>query len=159
MSRRVLVNRSLFCCAMAIACLVVAVGVPVSCAQEGPPLPADTSAFRGNLFNLVQQQPLPYDQDISILRLVDGASSSATLIQVRHGVKAHYHAWHEEIVYVISGKGVMTVGNEKRAIKAGDLIYLEKGAVHEVITKSAQPLVALSVMSPPFDGEDRIYTQ
>ena len=84
---------------------------------------------------------------------------TATLIQVRHGVKAHYHAWHEEIVYVISGKGVMTVGNEKRAIKAGDLIYLEKGAVHEVITKSAQPLVALSVMSPPFDGEDRIYTQ
>jgi mannose-6-phosphate isomerase-like protein (cupin superfamily) len=152
-------NRSLFCCTIVIVMLVVAAGVPVSCAQEGPPSPTDTSAFSGNLFNLVQQQPLPYEQDISILRLVDGASSSATLIQVRQGVKAHYHARHDEIVYVIDGKGVMTVGDEKRAIKAGDLIYLKRGAIHDVVTKSAQPLVALSVMSPPFDGEDRIYTQ
>ncbi len=151
-------NRLLFCC-FAIAFLTMASGVPVSCGQEGPPPPADTSAFRGNLFNLVQQQPLPYEQDISILPLIDGVSSSATLIQVRQGVKAHYHARHDEIVYVISGKGVMTVGDEKRAIKAGDLIYLKQGAIHDVITKSAQPLVALSVMSPPFDGVDRIYTQ
>lgn len=139
--------------------LVATQNIPLCKAQEGPPLPSDTSAFRGNVFSLLQQQPLPYEQNISVLQLIDGASTSATLIQVREGVKAHYHASHDEIVYVISGKGVMTVGLETRALKAGDLIYLERGILHSVVNKGAQSLVALSIMSPPFDGEDRIYTE
>lgn len=128
-------------------------------AQVGPPPPPDTTAFRGNLFALLQQQPLPYDQDLSNLPLYIGQTSSASLIQVRHSVQSHYHAYHDEIVYVLQGKGVMTVGTETRAIQAGDLIVMERGKVHKVINKSAEPLVALSIMSPPFDGEDRIYTK
>lgn len=133
--------------------------VPVSIAQEGPPKPVDTSAFRGNLFTTLQQQPLAYDKDISVLPLLNSLTSSATLIQVRQGVKSHYHAKHDEIVYVLSGKGVMTVEGETQAIKAGDLILMRRGVAHSVINKSAQPLVALSVMSPPFGGQDRIFTE
>ncbi|TKJ40262.1 hypothetical protein CEE37_08015 [candidate division LCP-89 bacterium B3_LCP] len=128
-------------------------------AQEGPPQPENRSAFRGNVFNMLQQQPLPYDQEISVLKLLQSATSSATLIQVREEVKAHYHAKHDEIVYVIRGKGVMTVGHETRAINAGDVILMKRGVVHSVKNKTAQPLVALSIMSPPFDGEDRIFVE
>lgn len=133
--------------------------VPASWAQLGPPQPPDTTAFRGNLFTLQQQQPLPYDQDLSSLPLFANATSSASLIQVRSGVRSHYHANHDEIVYILKGKGVMTVGAETRAIQAGDLIVMQRGIVHKVINKSAQPLVALSIMCPPFDGEDRIFTE
>lgn len=137
--------------------LLIAVGW--SLAQVGPPEPANTSPFKGNLFTLLQQKPLSYDQEISNLPLHAGSTTSASLIQVRQEVKSHYHAAHDEIVYVLGGKGVMTVAGETRAIQAGDLVTVERGAVHSVLNKSAQPLVALSIMSPPFDGEDRIYTE
>jgi quercetin dioxygenase-like cupin family protein len=128
-------------------------------AQMGPPAPEDTSAFRGNLFEMMQQQPLAYDQQISSLPLGKNYGESATLIQLRDGVKSHYHAQHDEMVYVLSGRGVMTVGNETRAIQAGDFIVIKRGRVHSVQNRSAQLLVALSIMSPPFDGVDRIYIE
>jgi len=138
--------------------LLPAVTIPVR-AQMGPPMPADTSAFRGNLFELAQKQPLEYDQQISSLPLGGSSSSSASLIQVRQAVKSHYHAEHDEMVYVLSGRGIMTVGNETRPIQAGDFIIIKRGTVHNVQNRSPQILVALSVMSPPFKGKDRVYVE
>ncbi len=144
-----------FCAAAAVLFLLL----PVSYAQEGPPAPENISAFRGNLFALLQQQPLAYDQDVSKIPLYINSTTSAILIQLREGVKAHYHAKHDEIVYILQGKGVMTVGDVKQVIKAGDLIVMERGKTHSVINKSAEPLVALSIMSPPFDGQDRVFVE
>jgi mannose-6-phosphate isomerase-like protein (cupin superfamily) len=139
-----------------LICLAVPVMVM---AQEGPPPPEKTSPFKGNLFELQQQQPLAYDENISSIPLSKNATTSTSLIQVREGVKTHYHAQHDEVVYILSGKGVMTVGSERKVIQAGDLIVIKRGTTHSVVNKSPQPLTALSVMSPPFDGTDRIYTE
>ncbi len=128
-------------------------------AQEGPPPPEKTSPFKGNLFELQNQQPLAYDENISSILLSRTGTTSAALIQVRDEVKTHYHARHDEVVYILSGKGVMTVGSEKKVVQAGDFIVIERGTPHSVVNKSPQPLTALSVMSPPFDGSDRIYTE
>lgn len=133
--------------------------IPEGYAQVGPPVPEDTSAFRGNVYALLQQKPLPYEEQIYTLPLLSSSSASATLIQIREGVKKHYHAEHDEIVYVIRGKGVMTVGGETKAIQAGDVVLMKRGSVHEVTNKTAEPLVALSVISPPFDGRDRIFIE
>jgi quercetin dioxygenase-like cupin family protein len=130
-----------------------------SYAQEGPPAPENTSAFRGNLFEILQQRPLAFEEKTSVIPLLSANNYSATLIQLREGVKSHFHTNHDELVYVLQGKGVMTVSGEKQVIKAGDLIYLERKQAHEVVNKSAQPLVAISIMSPPFDGKDRHYVE
>jgi len=53
----------------------------------------------------------------------------------------------------------MQVGDERKVIKAGDLIVLERGKVHNVVNKTAEPLVAISIMSPPFDGQDRVFVE
>lgn len=142
-----------------VAVVLLTVPLSVGLAQEGPPPPEKTSAFKGNLFELQNQQPLPYEDNISSIPLSKNKTTSAVLIQVREGVKSHYHAQHDEIVYILSGKGIMTVGPEKRVIQAGDFIVIPRGTVHSVINKSAQPLTAVSIMSPPFDGTDRVYTE
>lgn len=144
---------------LTIIALIAALSVPTLFAQEGPPIPPDVSPFVGNVFNLVQQQPLPYDQEIVSLPLSHSASASSTLIQVRTGVKTHFHAYHDELVYIVSGKGVMEIGDKKQVIQAGDVISLQRGVKHNLTVKSTQPMVAISIMSPPFDGKDRIYTQ
>jgi quercetin dioxygenase-like cupin family protein len=142
-----------------LACTLLFCVLQISSAQEGPPAPENRSAFRGNLFEIIQQRPLAFDEKTSVIPLLAATNYSATLIQLREGVKSHFHTNHEELVYVLQGKGVMTVGDEKQVINAGDLIYLERNQVHSVVNKSPQPLVAISLMSPPFDGEDRHYVE
>jgi mannose-6-phosphate isomerase-like protein (cupin superfamily) len=126
-------------------------------AQVGPPTPADTSLFRGNVFELQQKQPLPYEENFSSLPLVRNETQSASMVQIRQKMSLHYHIVSNEIVYVIKGRGIMTVGSEIRPIQPGDVITIPRGVAHSVGNRSLEPLVALSVMSPPFDGKDRIF--
>jgi mannose-6-phosphate isomerase-like protein (cupin superfamily) len=127
--------------------------------ELGPPQPADTSAFRGNVFNLQKQQPLPYEQDFASAPLARNETQSANLVQVRNKLNLHYHMQHDEMVYIVSGRGIMMVGGELRSIQPGDVISIPHGVSHSVECRSQEPLVALSIMSPPFDGKDRIFVE
>ena len=128
-------------------------------AQVGPPMPADTSLFRGNVFELLQKQPLPYEENFSSIPLARSDTRSASLVQIRQKLSLHYHILSEETVYIIKGRGIMTVGKEIRPIQPGDIIAIPRGVAHGVENRSPEPLVALSVMSPPFDGKDRIFVE
>jgi len=128
-------------------------------AQVGPPLPADTSLFRGNVFELLQKQPLPYEENFSSTPLARSETQSASMVQIRQKMSLHYHIVSNEIVYVIKGRGIMTVGSEIRPIQPGDVITIPRGVAHSVENRSLEALVALSVMSPPFDGKDRIFVE
>ena len=100
-----------------IVCVTAFCVLQISYAQEGPPAPENKSAFRGNLFEILQQRPLAFEEKTSVIPLLNANNYSATLIQLREGVKSHFHATHDELVYVLQGKGVMTVGDEKQVIK------------------------------------------
>ncbi|RJP78063.1 MAG: cupin domain-containing protein [Candidatus Zixiibacteriota bacterium] len=130
-------------------------------AQEppAPSAPADTAAFLGNVFEMLRQHPLPYDQEFSSLPLERTATQSVNLVQIRGRLAGHYHVAHDEIVYVIQGSGTLTAGDETRPLRPGDLAFLPRGTVHSVEVRSAQPLAALSIMSPPFDGADRVFVK
>ena len=141
--------------------LVLVISVPAinAPAQVGPPAPADTLVFRGNVFDLLQKQPLPYEENFSSIPLARSETQSAGMVQIRQKLSLHYHILSEEIVYVIKGRGIMTVGKETRPIQPGDVIAIPRGVAHGVENRSLEPLVAISVMSPPFDGKDRVYIE
>lgn len=82
--------------------------------------------------------------------------ASSFYIVIHKEVKLHKHQFHSEHVYVISGEGDMTLGNEKRKIKSGDIIFIPKETPHSVNVTSKEPVKILSVQSPYFDGKDRI---
>ncbi len=128
-------------------------------AQMAPLAPADSSVFPGNAFELLQRNPLPMDQEFSSIPVAQNETCSVSLVQLRGHLKAHYHAQHDEMVYILSGQGVMTVGETKRPVQAGDIISIKRNVIHTVEARSTQPLTALSIMSPPFDGQDRIFTE
>jgi len=128
-------------------------------AQVGPPAPADTSAFRGSVFEILQQKPLPYEENFSSLPVGRDSTQSVNLVQIRQKLGRHYHAEHDEIIYIISGRGIMTVGSEIRPIQPGDVVVVPRRTAHGIENRAPEPLVALSVMSPPFDGKDRILVE
>ncbi len=82
--------------------------------------------------------------------------ASSFYIVIHKEVKLHKHQFHSEHVYVISGEGEMILGNEKRKIKSGDIIFIPKETPHALKVTSTEPVKILSVQSPYFDGKDRI---
>jgi quercetin dioxygenase-like cupin family protein len=44
--------------------------------------------------------------------------------------KKHYHAEAEEIMYILSGRGMTGVGDTEQEIVAGDTLWVPRGEVH-----------------------------
>lgn len=85
-----------------------------------------------------------------------GEHCTVNVIQTKSQIKAHYHAKHEEVVYVVSGSGTMRLGNRMQRVKSGDLMYIPKNTVHGFTPQSVE-CVVVSIFSPSFDGKDRIF--
>ena len=61
----------------------------------------------------------------------------------------HTHATEEEIIYVISGKGETRVGDKVYPLEPGVAVFTEPCVAHGVKTLGSEPLVMVSVFSPP----------
>lgn len=61
----------------------------------------------------------------------------------------HLHEREEEIIYVISGAGKTRVGDKVYALAPGVAVFTEPGIEHGVKNTGDQPLVMISVFSPP----------
>ncbi|UCF94417.1 MAG: cupin domain-containing protein [Desulfobacterales bacterium] len=61
----------------------------------------------------------------------------------------HKHEKEEEIIYVIAGKGETRVGDKVYPLEPGVAVYTEPGLEHGVQTVGDEPLVLVSVFSPP----------
>lgn len=68
-----------------------------------------------------------------------------TIIYPTGTTTGHSHDNMEEVYFVISGEGIMVIGDEKFPIKAGDALYVEPGEYHTTLQKGNLPLVVLWV--------------
>ena len=68
----------------------------------------------------------------------------------------HYHRLTEEIYYILSGQGLMTVGEEDRTVVAGDAIAIPPGAVHTITNVGEEVLTFLCCCAPAYEHEDTV---
>src|SRR5204863_763971 len=71
-------------------------------------------------------------------------------------VTPHRHRQIEEIYYIVSGRGLMTVGDETREVGAGDAVYIPRGHRHTLTNTGIQPITLLVACGPAFSYEDEI---
>jgi len=45
-------------------------------------------------------------------------------------IGTHKHEGEEELYFIVSGKGMMTVDTEEREVRAGDLVVTKSGSYH-----------------------------
>jgi len=102
--------------------------------------------------------PAQFD-NIYVKPLGSNQHASEFVIFVKNAVKPHYHQHHTELVYILSGSGVMQLNDKTIKVSTGDFIRIEPGAVHSVKVTSTHPLKALSIQTPEFKGKDRIFTE
>lgn len=98
----------------------------------------------------------PYD-NIKVIPLASNKHASDFVIYIKNDVKAHYHKKHTEIIYVLSGKAEMQLDKKHFTVQAGDYIRILPGSVHSVKVKSKEPLKVLSIQTPEFKGQDRVF--
>ncbi len=70
-----------------------------------------------------------------------------TSLEPGQGVSLHFHPDLEEIYYVLSGYGMMTIGDETKEIERYDVVYIPKTLPHTLNNTGNVPLrfVTLSV--------------
>jgi len=61
----------------------------------------------------------------------------------------HTHPDCEEVVYVLEGEVVHTLGDQRTTLRAGDLIVVPRGVPHRLLNDSGVPVRAYIVFSSP----------
>lgn len=74
----------------------------------------------------------------------------------RCAVTPHRHRQIEEIYYIVSGRGLMTVGDESREVGPGDAVYIPSGNRHTLENTGTDPIKLILVCGPAFFYEDEI---
>ena len=96
--------------------------------------------------------------DLPIRLFAQGKNVTVNIVTPAAPLKAHYHSRHEEVIYIIQGKGRMRLGDKTWELKAGDIIYIPAKTVH-AFTPEGGDCRALSLFGPAFDGKDRIFVR
>ncbi len=94
--------------------------------------------------------------NLPIRLFAQGRKMTVNVITPKEPLKAHYHATHEEVVYVIKGYGKMTLGDKTQDVKEGDIIFIPRKTLHS-FTPEGGDCQVLSVFAPAFDGKDRVF--
>lgn len=68
-----------------------------------------------------------------------------TTIYPTGSTTGHAHSDMEEVYYVVSGKGVMVVGEDRYEVSGGDALYVPPGEFHTTEQRGNAPLVLVWV--------------
>src|SRR4051812_34722345 len=66
----------------------------------------------------------------------------------------HRHERTEELYYIAEGEGVMTLGAETIAVRAGDTVCIAPGTPHRIMNSGRGILRILCACSPAYDHAD-----
>lgn len=91
--------------------------------------------------------------------LTNREAASVRVFRVYRPTPAHYHAGCDEILFVLSGRGLFWMGSraEQREIGPGELVVFPKGTVHAMAGIIEEPFVFLSVDTPRRDPRDIVF--
>ena len=74
------------------------------------------------------------------------------------GIPLHKHPHPvEELLYVLRGKGIETVGDEQREVGPGTAIFIPPEVEHRIENTGDEMLVLLVVVSPPGIVEENLF--
>lgn len=108
---------------------------------------------------LLAANPLGAGENIKVVELSRNPRSSNVLVQVRDREPLHRHIDSDITVFLLRGTGDMRIGRETRPVRAGDVVHIERGAVHAYINRGPEPAAALVVYSPAPGPKDRVLVE
>ena len=102
-----------------------------------------------------ENQPGP-DEPLRAVLLHTTEQESVHLVLIRTAEKPHIHQTHDGFVVLKRGTGMLHIGKETLAMKAGDSVFIPRGTLHFFENTSDEVAVALAVFTPPYRGKDTV---
>lgn len=68
----------------------------------------------------------------------------------------HYHPRTEEIYYILTGQGLMRVGEDQQTVGPGDAIAIPPGAPHQITNTGLIELKFLCCCAPGYQDDDTV---
>lgn len=109
--------------------------------------------------NILSLQPDSTYQGIKVQKISGDKNATSFVIWIQQEVKAHKHMKHTEEIYILEGEGELILNGKMIKLKPGDFINIPENTVHSVKVTSPVPLKVLSIQSPEFLGDDRIFVE
>lgn len=78
------------------------------------------------------------------------------LVYPRQRLSLQYHHHRAEVWTVVSGVGTITINEEIKDFKAGEVAQIPLGAHHRMENKTSEPVVFIEVQHGTYFGEDDI---
>lgn len=86
-------------------------------------------------------------------------SLAEATVPVGGATTAHLHPVAEELYFFTSGVGRLRVGDEERAVRAGDCAVIPPGTDHKLWNTGDVPLVLLCCCAPAYSHADTVLTE
>lgn len=103
-------------------------------------------------FASIETDATTADQPIRRMFLNDGEFVTTNVSIIKGGEDAlHVQPNHDEIVIVFAGEAEFRVGEEVRAVGAGDMIFIPRGTLHGPLVPKDGAISTLSIFAPYFD--------
>jgi len=109
--------------------------------------------------DLISQQPKKAYENIFVQKLNTDSNSTSFVIWIKKHVPLHKHEYHTEVLYIISGQGILTIDGKAFDAYSGMQFTIFPGQEHEFRTTSIENVKVLSVQSPEFYGKDRVFIE
>jgi mannose-6-phosphate isomerase-like protein (cupin superfamily) len=132
--------------ALSLAGLFVAGIVGAEKDATKPAIPGEWLSFVTDAADLpIEKSPWGTLQWVCNAKLLPGAAQTVGLAQVYPGKTnvLHYHPNCEEVLHVLSGRGVQIVDGHSIELKTGMTIRIPSGAKHQLANTGSEPLLTL----------------
>lgn len=80
-------------------------------------------------------------------------SVAEAVIEPGQATRAHSHRLSDEVYYILSGKGVVTLGANTYPVEPGGCVFLPAGIVHSARCDGPEALRLLCICVPPYTHE------
>jgi quercetin dioxygenase-like cupin family protein len=84
--------------------------------------------------------------------LVKELTYTVGAVAVKDEIKAHRHKDGDHVIYIVSGQGTMTHGDQTITLKPGMVVHVPKGVVHALKAQGGE-LTLLDFAQPPFNPD------
>jgi len=110
-----------------------------------------------NLTEFASENPIDPKLGYSIGQAFFGENASINLAQLApdNHFDTQYHSASDEIDFIIQGQAKATINGKVLSVKAGDMLYLPSGTVHNYEARGTEKLLVFVVFAPPLGKEDR----
>ena len=107
--------------------------------------------------NIQSIKPAKEYKNIHVQKISSDSLSSTFVIWIKQKVRLHKHVYNKENVIIQEGSGQFQLKDSIYNVSAGDIITIPKNTWHGVTINSKDVMKVISVQSPKFLGDDRVF--